>query len=394
MVAKVFLLPDLGEGLIEAEVVHWLVAVGDTVASDQPVAAVETEKAVVEIPSPFPGTVLTLHADEGAQVQVGQPLITVEVGPASTGDGPGSVLVGYGTGTGRSPRRAHHDARGSSPPSHPRAKPPVRKLAKDLGVDLADVSGSGPDGVITREDVQAAAKPVQAALSTESIPLRGARKAMAAKMSAARQQIPDASAYVDCDATRLWRLRRRLAEAHPGVRMPALAIILRACVAGLREFPSLNSSLDTERDEVVLAPHVNLGFAAATERGLVVPVIKDAHTMSLLRIAVELSRLTTLAREGTAQPSDLAGGTFTVSNYGSLGVDGGTPIVNFPEAAILGVGRIADRPWVHKGAVKPRKVVRLSVTFDHRLADGAEASGFLRLVADCVEHPTHLIAVL
>ncbi len=391
MAAKVFLLPDLGEGLIEAEVVHWLVAVGDTVASDQPVAAVETEKAVVEIPSPFPGTVLTLHADEGAQVQVGQPLITVEVGPSSAAAQPGGVLVGYGTGAGRSRRRAQHDP---LPPSHPRAKPPVRKLAKDLGVDLARVSGSGPDGVITREDVQAAAEPVQAISPTASIPLRGARKAMAAKMSAARREIPDASAYVDCDATRLSRLRHRLAEAHPGVRMPALAIILRACVAGLREFPSLNSCMDAERGEVVLHPHINLGFAAATERGLMVPVIKDAHTMPLLRIAAELSRLTTLAREGTAQPSDLAGGTFTVSNYGSLGIDGGTPIINFPEAAILGVGRIADRPWVHNGAVKPRKVARLSITFDHRIADGAEAAGFLRFVADCVEHPTRLIAVL
>jgi 2-oxoisovalerate dehydrogenase E2 component (dihydrolipoyl transacylase) len=214
-----------------------------------------------------------------------------------------------------------------------------------------------------------------------------------ARMAMSRQ-IPDATAFVDCDATRLWRLRRRLVEVHPDAHVTTFAIILRACVAALHEFPSLNSTLDTERGEVVLHRHVNLGFAAATERGLLVPVIKDAHLMSTVRIAAELHRLTTAARAGTAKPGELTGGTFTVSNYGALGVDGGIPIINFPEAALLGVGRITDRPWVHNGAIKPRKVAQLSVVFDHRVVDGAEAAGFLRLLADCIEHPSRLLAVL
>jgi pyruvate dehydrogenase E2 component (dihydrolipoamide acetyltransferase) len=178
------------------------------------------------------------------------------------------------------------------------------------------------------------------------------------------------------------------------VRVSTLAIILRACVAGLREVPSLNSSLDAERGEVILHRHVNLGVATATDRGLVVPVIKDAHRLPLLRLAAELDRLAAAARDGSVTPPELTGGTFTVSNYGALGMDGGSPVINVPEAAILGVGRIADRPWVHKGAVRPRKVVTLSLAFDHRLADGAEAAAFLRLLADCIEHPTRLIATL
>jgi pyruvate dehydrogenase E2 component (dihydrolipoamide acetyltransferase) len=288
----------------------------------------------------------------------------------------------------------------------PLAKPPVRKLAKDLGVSLAEIDGSGPDGVITREDVRAAAAeaeaggpapvaaPVEAFEEAERIPLRGVRKAMASKMATSWREIPEATAWVDCDATRLRRLRDRLARANPDVRVSTLAIILRACVAGLREVPSLNSSLDAERGEVILHRHVNLGVATATDRGLVVPVIKDAHRLPLLRLAAELDRLAAAARDGSVTPPELTGGTFTVSNYGALGMDGGSPVINFPEAAILGVGRIADRPWVHKGAVRPRKVVTLSLAFDHRLADGAEAAAFLRLLADCIEHPTRLIATL
>jgi len=407
MALREFLLADLGEGLTEAEIVRWLVAVGDTITQDQPVAEVETSKAVVEVPSPFSGTVMTLHAKEGEEVQVGRPLLTLEVAddiadqPPQTADGDsGTVLVGYGTGgDGRTRRRRGGEASGSpaAEPPRPRAKPPVRKLAKDLGVDLADVDGSGPGGVITREDVRAAAEPAVGAAveaDAERIPLRGVRKAMAQRMATSRWEIPEATTWVDCDATRLWKLRGRLAEAHPDMRMSALAIILRACVAGLREFPQLNSSLDVERGEVVLHRHVHLGVATATERGLLVPVIKEAQRLSMLRIATELNRLTTAARDGSLTPAELSGSTFTVSNYGVFGIDGGNPVINFPEAAILGVGRIADRPWVHKGTVKPRKVVQLSLAFDHRLVDGAEAAGFLRLLADCVEHPSTLIAVL
>ncbi len=413
MAVKEFLLPDLGEGLTEAEVVRWLVAVGDTVSQDQPVAEVETSKAAVEVPSPFAGTVVALHVEEGDEVQVGRPLLSIDLGQGEADDGAsGSVLVGYGTGGGGRDSR-HRRGRQAAPkpaapaPANPRAKPPVRKLAKDLGVNLADVDGSGPEGVVTREDVRTAAgepRPVTAAdepgpaaadeREAERVPLRGVRKAMAAKMTTSRREIPEATAWVGCDATRLWRLRGRLAEAHPDVRVSALAIILRACVAGLREFPSLNSSLDADRGEALLHRRVHLGVATATDRGLLVPVIKDAHRLSTLRIAAELHRLATAARDGSVTPTELSGGTFTVSNYGSFGVDGGSPVINFPEAAILGVGRIADRPWIHKGAVRPRKVVQLSLAFDHRLADGAEAAGFLRLLADCIERPSTLIATL
>lgn len=390
-------MPDLGEGLIEAEIVRWLVAVGDTIAVDQPVAEVETAKAVVEVPSPFAGTVAALHAIEGERVQVGAPLLSVEVATAGPSSGSGSVLVGYGTGGSRGRSRRHQGRpaeRGSQPAQPPKAKPPVRKLAKDLGVDLDEVTGSGPEGLVTRDDIRAAALEPAA----ERVPLRGVRGAIAEKMATSRREIPEAAAWVDCDATGLCRLRERLNIDQPqvpgAVPISPLAIILRACVAGLKQFPSLNASLDAERGEIILHRHVNLGVATHTDRGLLVPVIRDAHRMSMLQIAAELGRLARTARDGSIKPTALVGSTFTVSNYGSFGVDGGNPVINFPEAAILGVGRITDRPWVHKGVVKPRKVMQLSIAFDHRLCDGADAAGFLRLIANCVERPTRLIAIL
>jgi 2-oxoisovalerate dehydrogenase E2 component (dihydrolipoyl transacylase) len=213
-------------------------------------------------------------------------------------------------------------------------------------------------------------------------------------MVISRREIPEATAWVDCDATGLRKLRDRLNADQSAVRVSLLAIILRACVAGLQQFPSLNASLDVERREIVLHHYVNLGVAAHTDRGLLVPVIQNAHRMSVLQIAAELARLAMAARDGSITPVELVGSTFSVSNYGVFGVDGGSPIINFPEAAILGVGRITHRPWVHKGRVCPRKVVQLSITFDHRLCDGADAAGFLRLIADCVERPTRLLAIL
>lgn len=399
-----FLLPDLGEGLTEAEIIRWLIAAGDTVAVDQPVAEVETAKAVVEVPSPFAGTVVALYAAEGAQVQVGAPLLSVELPEVGNGAGSGAaltpppLLVGYGAGEDR-PRRRNSRLAGAPQEDRPRAKPPVRKLAKDLGVDLAEVNGSGPEGLVTREDVnKAAARAHEPDRETEEgaqrIPLRGVRRAIAEKMAASRREVPEATAWVDCDATRLCALRDRLNAGQPAVRVSPLAIILRACVAGLREFPSLNASLDAERGEIVLHRDVHLGVAVHTDRGLLVPVIKHADRLPVPRIAAELGRLVTSARDGSAKPAELVGSTFTVSNYGSLGVDDGNPVINYPEAAILGVGRIADRPWVHKGKIKPRKIVQLSIAFDHRICDGADAAGFLRLIADCIERPTRLIAIL
>jgi pyruvate dehydrogenase E2 component (dihydrolipoamide acetyltransferase) len=478
--ARDFLLPDLGEGLTEGEIVAWLVAVGDTIDVDEPVAEIETAKAVVEVPSPFAGTVSTLHGQVGEEVAVGTPLVTIEVGggaapaaapaaghapeeaevaemvpdvEADAGDdevvadaGSGNVLVGYGTGA--PSRRRRRSAGGapagapdgsasrpgsgpgggtgasrpsSRPGGRPRAKPPVRKLAKDLGVDLASVGGSGPDGVITREDVRTyagngaggaavpAAEDYQELLrqagdtgditpthvgAGRRIPVRGVRKAIAEKMTLSRREIPEAVTWVDVDGTGLWDLRQSLNASQTDVKVSPLAIILRACVAGLRRHPEINASLDTEANEIVLHDHVNLGFAAATDRGLVVPVIKGAQALSTLEIAAELNRLAAAAREGKITPDEMRAGTFTVSNYGSFGVDGGSAVINHPEAAILGVGRITDRPWVVDGELAVRKVTQLSIAFDHRICDGGEAGGFLRFIADCVEDPAVLLGAL
>lgn len=432
-----FLLPDLGEGLTEGEIVRWLVAVGDTVEVDQPVAEVETAKAVVEVPSPFAGTVTELHAAEGEEVEVGKPLLSIDTeggpagepgeppaeaeaaemvpepepgGPDSEGEdgASGSVLVGYGTGGGARARRRRGNGQATARPGatggRPLAKPPVRKLAKDLGVDLAAVDPSGPDGIITREDVRAAAgdgeapaaarRPARAAAGERRIPLRGVRKRIAERMATSRREIPDATTWVDADATALMALRDELNAAQGEVRVSPLAIVLRAAVAGLQRFPELNASLDTDASEIVLHGVVHLGVAAHTDRGLVVPVIRDAHERTTLELAAELVRLAEGARAGSLGPEELTGSTFTVSNYGSFGVDGGSAVINFPEAAILGVGRISERPWVHEGAVVPRRVMQLSIAFDHRIADGGEAAGFLRFVADCVERPGVLLGAL
>ena len=484
MATKDFLLPDLGEGLTEGEIVSWLVSVGDTVAVDQPVAEIETAKAVVEVPSPFAGIVATLHGEVGQEVEVGKPLLTISVdtaAPAAEPDsadpaqgsiapngtvggsskdaevgemvpqptknapadeGSGSVLVGYGTsGEGVSRRRRAKNGAGAgaaaptAPPARPnregkpQAKPPVRKLARDRGVDLALVEGTGPGGVITRDDVLAfsggngstapaqvpasedyqqllqpeaapvqaapAPAPVQTAVAGERrIPVRGIRKAIAEKMTMSRREIPEATTWVDCDATGLWEIRSALNSEQTEVRVSPLALILRVVVAGLRKFPEVNASLDTTTNEIVLHDHVNLGFAADTDRGLIVPVIKNADRLSTIEIAKELNRLAGSAREGKITPDELTGGTFTVSNYGSFGVDGGSAVINHPEAAILGTGRIMDRPWVVDGEVKVRKVMQLSIAFDHRICDGGEAAGFLRFVADCIESPTKLLASL
>ena len=467
MATRDFLLPDLGEGLTEGEIVSWLVSVGDTVVVDQPVAEIETAKAVVEVPSPFAGTVVALHGEAGGEVLVGNPLVTIDVGgeagapqpeppqkvdvsdavpaPVDQVDddgGSGNVLVGYGTGgpSGSKRRRAGGGA-GTAPAGapaaparpvregRPLAKPPVRKLAKDKGVDLAMVQGSGPDGIITRADIEsfltqstggngasapatvpasedyqqllapqeAVAAPPLPAVSDDlitRIPVKGVRKVIARQMTVSRQQIPEATTWVDVDATELWELRQDLNASQDKVKVSPLAIIMRACVAGLREFPEVNARLDTESNEIVLQHFVNLGFAAQTDNGLMVPVIKRADRLSTLGIAGELNRLAAAARDRSVKPDEMSGGTFTLSNYGSFGVDGGSAVINWPEAAILGVGRITDRPWVVDGTIQVRKVQQLSIAFDHRICDGGEAAGFLRYVADCIENPTTLLASL
>lgn len=465
---QLFRLPDLGEGLTEAEIIEWRVAVGDTVTIDQIVVEVETAKATVEVPVPYAGTVLRLHAEAGTALAVGEPLITVGAGASDEaggnregpGDpspggaaavsasadhaaeryreeeqaGSGNVLIGYGTGHGPAPRRRRRragvatgggtGAEAAQPfgPQAPRViSPLVRRMAREQGIDIAGLAPSGPAGIVLRRDVEQAvarvrqtagdpgAAPVAPAQQPSAdltlaphrrpapdgpqrIPLRGVRRAVADKLSRSRTEIPDATTWVDVDATGLLQAKKALEAAEPGRRIGLMALLARFCVAGLSRYPELNSTVDTERREIVRYSEVHLGFAAQTERGLVVPVVRDAHLMTTVQLASELTRLTELARNGSLPPDRLTGGTFTLNNYGVFGVDGSTPIINHPEAALLGAGRIVDKPWVVDGALAVRKVMQLSFSFDHRVCDGGVAGGFLRYVADCVERPAILLA--
>ncbi|MFI1952593.1 dihydrolipoamide acetyltransferase family protein [Streptomyces xinghaiensis] len=559
-----FALPDLGEGLTEAEIVRWLVEVGDVVAVDQPVVEVETAKAMVEVPCPYAGVVTARFGEEGTELPVGAALLTVAVGAGSAvedgagsggsprsggpaasgeqgpegsrapaagdgatdgaaGEGSGNVLVGYGTGApparrrrvrpatgigargttgaGRAPaapgdtrsRNGSRPAGGSGRTGYggtgfrePGAEtgpgttagpvrgaapgpgtagaagadggaagrdgrdgpvavisPLVRRLAREHGLDLRQLAGSGPEGLILRADVESAVRraagrigpvapatapetppraeqrtagsdaagggeppssaartgtpPATAAagrgLRSERIPLRGIRGAVADKLSRSRREIPDATTWVDADATELLAARSAMnTPGRPKVSLPAL--LARICTAALAEYPELNSTVDTAAREVVRLPAVHLGFAAQTGRGLMVPVIRDAHTLGAAALSEEFARLTESARAGRLTPAELTGGTFTLNNYGVFGVDGSTPIINHPEAAMLGVGRIAPKPWVHRGELAVRQVVQLSLTFDHRVCDGGAAGGFLRHVADCIEQPALLLRTL
>ncbi|GAA0294628.1 2-oxo acid dehydrogenase subunit E2 [Streptomyces polychromogenes] len=435
-----FKLPDLGEGLTEAEIVRWLVAVGDVVAIDQPVVEVETAKAMVEVPCPYGGVVTARFGEEGEELPVGAPLITVAVGaetapagavqaPAAEADGEGAAnaprpLIGYGSDHSRPARRrrvrpvtAAVSAPVAAPVPVPAApvapvapvapggpvpviSPLVRKLARDNGVDLRALRGSGPEGLILRADVEAAlrapepvAAPVAVAAQGERIPLKGLRGAVAEKLSRSRREIPEATCWVDADATELMAARAAM-NAVDGPKISVLALLARICTAALARYPELNSTVDLAANEIVRLPAVHLGFAAQTERGLMVPVVRDAHTRSPESLSAEFARLTELARAGKLAPSDLTGGTFTLNNYGVFGVDGSTPIINHPEAAMLGVGRIIPKPWVYRGELAVRQVVQLSLTFDHRVCDGGAAGGFLRYVADCVENPAVLLRSL
>jgi 2-oxoisovalerate dehydrogenase E2 component (dihydrolipoyl transacylase) len=431
---KVFCLPDLGEGLADAEIVQWRVEAGDQVAVDQVVVEVETAKAAVELPCPYAGTVSVLHGSAGETVAVGAPLVTIE--PADTPAR--QVLVGSGPVT-PAPRRRRRgrwagataaEVRVSLPAQvvddraqraadradHVNAvlvlSPIVRRLAHDNGVDVRTLAGSGPGGIVVRADVQHAIDAVRdapapaprddtsvsaaSASATPSapvrVPLRGIHRAMADAVTRAHRDIPDASTWVDVDATGLLAARDELRVAYPDERIGVLSLLARICVAGLRRFPELNSTVDG--DDVVRIPTVDLGFAAQTDRGLVVPVVRAADSRTTVELARALDRLTVLARNGTLAPADLAGGTFTLNNYGVHGVDGATPIIRHPEAAMLGVGRIAAKPWVVDGALAVRQVVQLSLTFDHRVCDGGVAGRFLRFVADATERPVVLLGLL
>ncbi|MFD4766843.1 dihydrolipoamide acetyltransferase family protein [Streptomyces niveus] len=438
-----FKLPDLGEGLTEAEIVRWLVAVGDVVAIDQPVVEVETAKAMVEVPCPYGGVVTARYGEEGTELPVGAPLLTVAVGAsepapepesASVADGgsgetSGNVLVGYGTGAPAARRRRVRPATAvvTAPVTAPVAvaeavpdragpvpviSPLVRRLARQNGLDLRALDGSGRDGLILRCDVELAIERMEQAVQappapapapttapaatgtvTERVPLRGVRGAVADKLSRSRREIPEATCWVDADATELMAARTAV-NAAGGPKISLIALLARICTAALARFPELNSTVDVEAREIVRLRDVHLGFAAQTERGLVVPVVRDAQDRSAESLSAEFARLTEAGRTGTLTPGDLTGGTFTLNNYGVFGVDGSTPIINHPEAAMLGIGRIVAKPWVHDGELAIRQVVQLSLTFDHRVCDGGTAGGFLRYVADCVEQPAVLLRTL
>ncbi|MGW6201724.1 dihydrolipoamide acetyltransferase family protein [Kribbella sp. NPDC055110] len=420
-----FLLPDLGEGLTEAEIVRWLVKVGDVVAVDTPIAEVETAKSIVELPCPYAGVVEELHGEAGTTVPVGKPLITVgdPDGAAYRAEEPagsGNVLVGYGTsessGAGRR-RRPRLSGTNVAPAAEnvPENRVPlvisplVRRLARDADVDLRALTGSGPDGLIVRRDVELAiAHRMQPSVEQvvagrdeartglselRRTPMSGFRKAVIATLSRSRAEIPEATTWVDVDATALIELRESLRSAtDPGPGL--LALMARFVVAGLLKYPELNGYVDTEREELVQYDGVNLGLAAQTDRGLMVPAVAGAHVLTTRGLDAEIRRLTASARDGRLTQQELTSGTFTLNNYGSFGVDGSAAIINHPQVAILGVGRIIDRPWVVDGELAIRKLTQLSLVFDHRVCDGGTAAAFLRFVADAFENPASAFADL
>ena len=437
-----FPLPDVGEGLTEAEIVSWRVKPGDTVTINQVLVEIETAKSLVELPSPFAGTVDALLVEEGQTVEVGTPIITVRgdadaASPVTSGSGtddgvadtassiareaepekPGAVLVGYGAKghvASRRTRGAAAPAPAAAAPAAPRlssvpaadsgpviAKPPIRKLAKDLDVDLAEVTATGLAGEITRDDVIRHAQQASVFRNIQTpawpneredrIPVKGVRKAIAAGMVKSAFSAPHVSVFVDVDATRTMEFVKRL-KASPdfaGIKVSPLLIMAKAMMWAVRRNPTVNSTwTDTE---IIVHHFVNFGFAAATPRGLVVPNIKNAQDLSLRELAQAIESMTITARDGKLQPADMADGTITITNIGVFGMDTGTPILNPGEVAIVALGTIKQKPWVVDGEVRPRFVTTLGASFDHRVVDGDVASRFLADVASVIEEPALLL---
>jgi pyruvate dehydrogenase E2 component (dihydrolipoamide acetyltransferase) len=412
MSTRDFLLPDLGEGLEDAEIVAWRVAEGDTVELNQILVEVNTAKALVEIPSPWPGVIERLHAAAGAVLEVGKPLVSIRVDDTDTEEKPKrqAVLVGYGVdheenSPGARARLRRDDTQTARRGQPVAASPPVRRLAKELGVELASISGTGPGGRVTREDVQRAAGG-DGVTSTETqateprdgettrIPVRGTRRLIAEKMSRSVREIPHVTTFLTLDATWLEAFRAELAAA-TGQRIGALAVVVSALAAVCAEHPKLNGSFEATSDgaQIVLHGRVNVGVATDTENGLLVPVVRDAGGRGIVSIAEEIARLSEAARSGRATAEDLSGGTVTVSNVGSFGAEAGTPIINHPEGAILALGVIEPRALVVDGEVLARPAATLSLSFDHRLMDGAEAGRALRALGDLLQSPFGLGAL-
>jgi 2-oxoisovalerate dehydrogenase E2 component (dihydrolipoyl transacylase) len=433
-----FPLPDVGEGLTEAEIVSWRVKPGDTVSVNQIVCEIETAKSLVELPSPFEGVVHELLAAEGDTVLVGSPIISVEGegGPAmpapdgvvdAVADAEGSVshesaepapknLVGYGTGpsvpASRRRRGAQATETASASPAARTdlpvveavpiiAKPPIRKLAKDLGVDLASVVATGLAGEIMREDVirHAGQATVFRNLETpkwpenreDRIPVKGVRKAIAQAMVKSMFEAPHVSVFVDVDATRTMDFVKRL-KASPdfaGIKVSPLLVMAKAMIWAVQRNPTVNSTWTDS--EIIVHHFVNLGVAAATPRGLIVPNVKEAHTLSLRDLALALEKLTLTARDGKTTPEDMSSGTITITNLGSFGVDTGTPILNPGEVTIVALGTIKPKPWVVDGEVRARMVTTVAASFDHRVVDGDVASKFVADVASVMEEPALLL---
>lgn len=483
---KEFRLPDLGEGLTESEIVAWHVAVGDTVELNQVIADVETAKAVVELPSPYAGVVAKLHEQPGTVVEVGSPIVSFDVpGAGAPADGSPHAsadatddddappakrepnLVGYGAAlekTGRPTRRARRgpaptvpagpaDAptvdqgavKAETPPApvtaetpappvpeevpreRPRSTPPVRKLARDLGIDLAQLSGTGLQGLITREDVLAAQQnaaqegtvqqgtgpqgtghEVRAAATVGApssgtdgeretrTPIKGVRKHTAAAMVASAFTAPHVTEFLTVDVTASMELIARLkaSRAFADVRITPLALVAKALCIALNRNPTLNSRWDEDPQEIVQHHYVNLGIAAATPRGLMVPNIKDAQTLGLRELADALKGLTETARAGKTSPADLSGGTISITNVGVFGIDAGTPILNPGEAAILAMGSVRKMPWEYQDEIALRQVMTLSLSFDHRLVDGEQGSRFLADIGTILSDPGMVLTMV
>jgi 2-oxoisovalerate dehydrogenase E2 component (dihydrolipoyl transacylase) len=419
---KEFPLPDLGEGLVEGEILKWLVAVGDTIELNQPIVEVETAKAAVEIPAKWAGKVHAIHHQEGATVEVGMPIISIDTDPDAgepTEAERTPVLVGYGPRTAaasRRPRKANGSTGAASPPpvevaaappppppvveapapaARALAKPPVRKLARDLGVDLTGLTGTGPQGSITRDDVQAAVSapapavsaPIFSADREQRIPVKGVRKLTAENMVSSAFTAPHVTEFLTIDMTRSIKALDRL-RALPEwreVRISPLLLVAKAVLLAIGRHPVVNSTW--AGDEIVVKQYVNLGIAAATDRGLIVPNIKDAGRLSLRELADAMTALVQTAKSGRTAPADMTGGTFTITNVGVFGVDTGTPILPPGESAILAFGAVKEAPWVHKGKIRVRQVTTLGLSFDHRIVDGELGSKFLRDVGAFLTDP-------
>jgi pyruvate dehydrogenase E2 component (dihydrolipoyllysine-residue acetyltransferase) len=392
-----FKLPDLGEGVTEAEVDRWLVKEGDSIAEDDPLVEVITDKATAEIPSPFAGVVTRIHVDAGGVVPVGTVLVSIQGDEDAGGNGETSAAV-EATEAMAAPVPPQAPLREATNGSDVKAMPPVRKLARELNVDITTVSGTGPEGRVTRADVEAAAGgPAPAPVATTAgggerrEPLRGVRRVIAERMSEAHRIVPPVTHVEECDVTELDATRKLANERSPDApRLTFMPFIVKAVTTSLKEFPALNASLDDEAGEIVFHDRYDIGVAVDTPAGLVVPTVKDADRKRLRELAAEIERLAKGAREGRLTSDELKGSTFTVTSPGPFGGLMATPLVFHPQAAILGVHRASERAVVRDGQIVIRKMMNLSITFDHRVLDGMTAAKFVLNVVRLLEHPAVL----